>query len=134
MTLKKCSTIEIILDYNENQHIRETYLDHCCIIILHFVKSPNLEEDLLYRLTEKHFIFDKLSIYLVPVFSMPIIVFRGHQIHINDETTASSFDLVFTISRPMARYAFFGSIYMTIVITFERYCGKNLIFNALCNY
>ena len=58
---------------------------------------------------------------------MPIIVFRGHQIHINDETTASSFDLVFTVSRPMARYAFFGSIYMTIVITFERYCGKNLI-------
>ena len=61
---------------------------------------------------------------------MPIIVVRGHQIHIKDEATASGFDLVFSISRPMARYAFFGSIYMTTVITFERYCGKNLIWKC----
>ena len=69
-----------------------------------------------------------INIYhiLFQVFSMPIIVFRGHQIDIKDKITASVFDLIFTISIPIARYAFIGSIYMTIVITFERYCGKIL--------
>jgi hypothetical protein len=51
---------------------------------------------------------------------MPIMVIRGHQIEVN----GAAMDIVRTISRPLARYAFIGSIYMTIVITFERYRGK----------
>ena len=47
------------------------------------------------------------------------MVIRGHQIELN----GAVMDVVGTISRPMARYAFIGSIYMTIVITFERYRG-----------
>ena len=65
------------------------------------------------------------SFSLITVFSMPILVTRGHQLHMDESTNAAVY-LVITISRPLARFAFFGSIYMTIVITFERYCGKLL--------
>ena len=61
--------------------------------------------------------------YLFKVFSMPILVIRGYQI-MDDATNPAALKLVMTISRPLARYALFGSIYMTTVITFERYCGK----------
>jgi len=51
------------------------------------------------------------------------MVIRGHQIEVN----GAVMDVVRTISRPLARYAFIGSIYMTIVITFERYRGTYFI-------
>ena len=76
-----------------------------------------------------------LYILFHKVFSMPVLVIRGYQIRINNTTTAgAALDLFLTISRPVARYAFFGSIYMITVITFERYCGKYplpLLWNTL---
>ena len=70
----------------------------------------------------------KKYVYYSKVFSMPILIIRGHQIRINDAAGAAAVNLIVTISRPLARYAFFGSIFMTIVITFERYCGKILFY------
>ena len=68
------------------------------------------------------FLFIHLFFHVVSskVFCMPIMVIRGHQIEVNGW---AAMEVVRTISRPLAKYAFIGSIYMTIVITFERYRG-----------
>ena len=95
--------------------------DFFCLCLMTYIRSLILLCLMSVRRNPKLFILQS-NIVSRKVFSMPILVIRGHQIVVD----GTAMDVVRTVSRPVARCALIGSIYMTIVIAFERYCGKHL--------